>query len=158
MAILLEILCFTGFNRTPDRLDHVPISRKMKITSPVFYWGPAVLYAGFIFWLSSVSHVPTGPENSDKVFHFFEYFLFATLLWRAFRSAHFRRHRIQRALVVFLVGAVYAATDEFHQLFVPGRTSSVFDWMADVAGIIGMLTLMLIAVKWRGTTFDYDSI
>ena len=158
MALFLEVFRVSGRHCTIDCLDHVSISIKMNSSSPVFLWGPAVLYAALIFWLSSLSHVPTGPENSDKVFHFFEYFLFAALLWRALRSRHFQKRKIQRALVVLLIGAAYAASDEIHQLFVPGRTSSVFDWIADVAGIVGMLTLMLIAVKWRGTAFNYDSI
>ncbi|RKY01797.1 antibiotic resistance protein VanZ, partial [Candidatus Poribacteria bacterium] len=30
--------------------------------------------------------------------------------------------------------AVFGATDELHQYFVPGREASPFDWMADVGG------------------------
>jgi VanZ family protein len=157
VALLLEIFRLSGFHRTFNRLDYVPVP-KMNVSSPVLSWGPAALYAGLIFWLSSLSNVPTGPENSDKVFHFFLYFLFAALLWRAMRTQYFQRHKMLRGLAVLLIGALYAASDEIHQMFVPGRTSSVFDWMADVAGIVGMLTLMLIAIKWRGTAFNYDSL
>lgn len=31
---------------------------------------------------------------------------------------------------------VYAASDEVHQSFVPGRAASVMDWIADAAGIL----------------------
>jgi len=30
---------------------------------------------------------------------------------------------------------VFAASDEIHQAFVPGRETDVMDWLADVAGI-----------------------
>ena len=39
-------------------------------------------------------------------------------------------------LSAFLIGAVYAVSDEVHQLFVPGRTGSVQDILLDCGGII----------------------
>ena len=36
--------------------------------------------------------------------------------------------------LALLVAAVYAATDEFHQSFVPGRTASVYDVLIDTSG------------------------
>lgn len=30
----------------------------------------------------------------------------------------------------------YAATDEIHQAFVPGRDANLMDWIADIAGIL----------------------
>jgi len=32
--------------------------------------------------------------------------------------------------------SVYAASDEVHQSFVPGREMSILDWLADAAGIL----------------------
>ena len=44
-----------------------------------------------------------------------------------------------------LTGVLYALSDEMHQYFVPGRTSSVFDVGIDTAGvIIGILLTMLV--------------
>jgi VanZ family protein len=39
---------------------------------------------------------------------------------------------------------LYGASDEFHQYFVPNRSSEVQDWVADVLGII----LALIIIKF----------
>ena len=39
-------------------------------------------------------------------------------------------------LSAFLIGAVYAVSDEVHQLFVPGRTGSVQDILLDCGGVI----------------------
>lgn len=36
----------------------------------------------------------------------------------------------------FFIGAVYAVSDEIHQLFVPGRTGSVQDILLDCSGVI----------------------
>jgi VanZ family protein len=33
-----------------------------------------------------------------------------------------------------ILASVYAATDEWHQLFVPQRSADVADWAADVVG------------------------
>ena len=33
------------------------------------------------------------------------------------------------------LGIGYAASDEIHQLFVPGRQADVSDWLADIIGL-----------------------
>ena len=43
------------------------------------------------------------------------------------------------------MGSAYAATDEFHQLFVPGRSGQMTDVMIDSVGcLIGCLVTCLI--------------
>jgi VanZ family protein len=88
---------------------------------------PAALAATIIF-ASSRSRVSTPDfEDSDKVVHFLVYGLLASLVcrlgvgWRA-------------ALWATLAVSVFGATDEWHQGFIPGRDSSVMDWMADTIG------------------------
>ena len=45
----------------------------------------------------------------------------------------------------WLMGSAYAATDEFHQLFVPGRSGQITDVMLDSVGcLIGCLVTCLI--------------
>jgi hypothetical protein len=68
-----------------------------------------------------------------KTAHVFEYFVFSVLLWRAIRGEG-SRWRFRWALLAILIAAVYAASDEFHQIFVPGRGASVRDVMIDVCG------------------------
>jgi VanZ family protein len=38
--------------------------------------------------------------------------------------------------VLIGVGMLYAATDEWHQAFVPRRVPSMGDWLADVTGVL----------------------
>jgi VanZ family protein len=97
-------------------------------------WGPPVIYAFFIFPFSAESN-PLPALTSlvwDKALHVTEYAGFALLLCRALRGEGLRWWR-SIALAVILA-SVYAATDEFHQLFVPQRSADVADWLADVIG------------------------
>ena len=102
----------------------------------LYLWAPVVLYAGLIFYLSSLT--PTQPlplsfSGSDKVIHFFEYLGLAFLMIRALHAEKRLSFRA-RYLAVFFLAAAYGASDEFHQYFVPGRECSGFDLLADVAG------------------------
>jgi VanZ family protein len=94
-------------------------------------WLPAVAWAAVIFNLSSQSRLP-GPDapGFDKVAHFGAYALLGWLLVRA----------ADRSLLPLALGAVlgvlYGAADEIHQMYVPGRSPDVMDWVADAAGVI----------------------
>lgn len=53
-------------------------------------------------------------------------------------------------LAVLVSGAVFAAADEIHQIFVPGRGPSVFDVMLDTCGVlVGMLLVFAARSLWR---------
>lgn len=71
-----------------------------------------------------------GPSGTDKVGHFLMYCMFGFLLQRAAAPM-----RAPRTLGMVLAGvAVFAALDEWHQGFIPGRAADVADFVADVAG------------------------
>jgi VanZ family protein len=114
-----------------------------------WYWLPAVLYAGMIFYMSSQSH----PEEqlpsfllkdvSDKVLHAVEYAGLAVLCYRAFRRAAGPSVARQALGLAIVTASIYGITDEVHQFFVPFRESSWLDWLADTAGAaVG-------ALSWR---------
>ena len=45
-----------------------------------------------------------------------------------------------------VVASAYGVTDEWHQTFVPGRSSTVSDWVADTLGaLVSVLAVMAIA-------------
>ena len=56
-------------------------------------------------------------------------------------------------LIAALACAIFAASDEFHQSFVPSRTSSPTDVMIDVCGaLVGLaICLMFTARRKRAT-------
>jgi len=69
--------------------------------------------------------------------HAFEYLILALLISNAFFC---NKYRGKGAIVYILfIYIFYAVTDEFHQLFVVGRTSQVSDVLIDFSGsLIGM--------------------
>jgi len=45
-----------------------------------------------------------------------------------------------------ILTAIYAGSDEIHQLFVPTRSASLFDWFADLAGgVTAVIVIYLLA-------------
>ncbi len=132
------------------------------------FWLPVLLWMALIFSASSDSHSAQRtlgfvepilrwlfPKMSQariedihlvirKCAHLTEYAILALLLWRAL---HVSTNNLPAwswpkvggtLLIVFL----YAASDEFHQSFVPTRTARVSDVFIDTAGgAIGLLAL-----------------
>jgi VanZ family protein len=47
------------------------------------------------------------------------------------------------------MGALYGATDEWHQGFVRGRSPDLGDWMADVTGVVVGYVALLFVLGWR---------
>lgn len=97
-------------------------------------WGPAIAWAGVLFFLSalpSLGGVPSFPY-SDKIAHAGLYaVLGGALAWGRSRSPGAVPHAILLA-----AGAVYGLTDEWHQMFVPGRVPDAADWIADLVGLV----------------------
>jgi VanZ family protein len=102
-------------------------------------WILAGAYLVLIFGLSSI---PQGPltrqvfKVSDKLAHIAEYAGFGLLLTVAFRRTLRGSRRWVLTAVVVVVGALVGAFDETYQLTVPGRDRDVFDWVADVVGVL----------------------
>lgn len=73
-----------------------------------------------------------------KCAHALEYAVLGILLLSTALVYGVKRKRAESVSVA--VGIAYAASDEFHQLFVPGRSGRITDVMIDSAGLIaGML-------------------
>lgn len=66
-----------------------------------------------------------------KTAHFTVYFILGILVARALVKNGFKRKVF---LISFLLCATYAASDELHQLFVPGRGCQLRDVLIDSAG------------------------
>ncbi|HEY4950399.1 MAG TPA: VanZ family protein [Candidatus Acidoferrales bacterium] len=121
------------------------------------YWWPALIWAlvisGFstgIFTSTNSSHyiIPilrfflphTSAETLDflhhiirKCGHLTEYFILSMLILRGIRAGE-KGLYLRWALVTILIVACYAALDEYHQSFVPGRTAAVGDVLIDTSG------------------------
>jgi VanZ family protein len=121
----------------------------------VLGWAPPILYMALIFYMSSLSHpVPELTEHVwDKLLHFGGYGVLGILFYRAFAGERFSvRYAI---LLAILSSSVYGATDEWHQAFVPSRSSDVHDWMADTTGAaLGAVAFAAAARRQYGLTSD----
>jgi VanZ family protein len=97
-------------------------------------WVPVLVYMFLIFHFSSESSpMPEVTERVwDKLLHFIEYGGLAVLLFRAFTGEGLRW--LPAAVLAIVTTSGYGASDEFHQAFVPNRSSDIRDWMADTIG------------------------
>ncbi len=139
------------------------------------WWWPALLMMALIFIISTdlgaMSHqsrilgplmqaLGFSPETAIAIVvairksgHASGYAVLAILFWRAvLRRGLWAAPRwpLSRALVPLVLSALYAASDEFHQSFVPTRTASVDDVLLDTAGAAAGLLVVWIWHYWRG--------
>jgi len=100
---------------------------------------PAILYSVLIFGISSIPQTKL-PRldilNFDKLNHLIEYTFYAMTLFLAFSNAKSEKIIKNASLLTILTGLLFGITDEIHQLFVPGREFSMFDYAADTFGIL----------------------
>lgn len=81
-----------------------------------------------------------------KISHGGEYAILSSLLMGVFIGL---KNRIGlEAFFSWILASIYAASDEIHQLFVPGRSGQVIDVLIDSAGaFIGVLIISLIIIR-----------
>lgn len=73
-----------------------------------------------------------------KGWHFTEYAILCALLYRA----------LKRPWLALIIAALFAASDEFHQTFIPDRGGNVRDVLIDSSGAVAGLLLTAFAEKW----------
>lgn len=132
--------------------------KKSKI-SVIVSWLLVVLVAAFIFYMSSKQSTGMGggiigavreflisilapifgPDvDVSPIGHYGEFFVFGATLLNALRH-----HLDLKATCIgaVVLASLYGASDEFHQLFVPTRSSDPMDWLVDT---LAALTVALI--------------
>jgi VanZ family protein len=112
----------------------VTLSR-VDLRSPRWLWGPVVLQMALIFAASSIPNLKNLPGGmSDKSGHSIGYAILAGVLLRAFAGGRLGGVTWLRGLLAIVLATLYGVTDEFHQLFVPGRSADRYDVVADCLG------------------------
>lgn len=135
---LLAWMCLI-FGASADRLSFAHSSRII---------GPLVLW---LFPHLSAETVNTIVVCVRKFAHLTEYAVLAWLFWRLLRPrspTEIRRWQWSRAGVALLLAALYAATDEFHQTFVPSRQGSVWDVLLDTVGAAAGLGVVYLLCRF----------
>lgn len=101
------------------------------------FWLPVIIYCGIIFIISSISKpIPVGIDISrfDKLLHAVEYGILCFLLIRALRNSGLRLSGTFALILAVLIATLYGVSDEFHQMFIPGRNPDVHDLLFDFIG------------------------
>jgi VanZ family protein len=142
----------------------------MRRAAWLYYFGPVLLWMAVIFvmssragstqhsvtlvekivhWVSPTFRQTLTPYQIDcldygfrKTCHVTEYAILALLLLRGLNRGR-ARTSLSVAAAALAVSALYAASDEFHQRFVPLRTPSVEDVMIDTSGAVAALVIVL---------------
>jgi hypothetical protein len=101
-------------------------------------WLPVAGYVALIFFLSAQPYlaIPGTFEYRDKVAHLLEYGTLGLLVWRAARHTWPTQKPLNRAILVLLAVSALGACDEKFQASIPGRESSIYDWLADTTGAL----------------------
>jgi hypothetical protein len=112
------------------------------------YGLPALLMAVVIFYMSSFEKIGLplmAIPCSDLLFHAVAYFLFGlTLMLAAYPWNASLDYPLRVYITLGLIGALYGLSDEIHQSFIPNRTCTISDFLADSFGVI----LALLSARW----------
>ncbi len=83
----------------------------------------------------------------DKILHLIAFFIYGISIQITIINIESLQKKIKKnykfkiKLIVLIFGICFAASDEIHQYFTPGRSADILDWIADVLGIILSLFL-----------------
>lgn len=138
-----------------------------------FFLVLSIIYALFIFYISSLNEISTHMDfiekeyilkifsfferlglgiiaeisffaysNYDKSMHFILYTGFGILLYLTMYFSGNTVLRKYAVILVLIIGVSYAVSDEMHQSYVPGRSASKADLVADTAGLVFSVIMM----------------
>lgn len=113
-----------------------------------------IIYHGLIFYLSSLPGKDVGNwlVFPDYIAHFIEYAGLG-FLWFLFQEKKDNNRVSGKYFYPVLFSLIFGITDEIHQLYVPGRTFSGLDLLADGCGaVIGVLAGRLFILLFPGLT------
>lgn len=86
-----------------------------------------------------------------KIAHFTEYFILYVFLFNALRNHNIAGNKISTGKALsfaIIVTFLYACSDEYHQIFVPGREGRFRDVMIDTSGgLFGMILIKKLIKK-----------
>jgi VanZ family protein len=102
----------------------------------VTLWGPVIAYMAMLFGFSSLSTLPSPPADfSFYDVHVAAYAGLGAVTARA-TGKGLRDVSWRAVLAAVVISSLYGMSDEYHQLFVPGRTFEVLDMIADTIGSV----------------------
>lgn len=138
----------------------------------IIHWIPAALWLAVIFTASSVrvdfrgdninliSRVLLAAKeflmrqgsglcifaagNLDRIYHAFEYFIFTLFVYYGMKMTRGALKRRENFLLTGIAVMLTGIADELHQIFIPTRYCSLFDLLADAAGMALMTGVIIL--------------
>lgn len=124
-----------------------------KSTVPYLWIALSLIWMAVIFGFShqansgAMTEAVLGDANVliRKSAHVTEYAVLFCLYWQVLKRLSFWSGKTAlKLLLTLIMVALYAKSDEWHQSFVPGRSSSDLDVLVDTAGgVIGLVVCLL---------------
>jgi VanZ family protein len=99
-------------------------------------WVPVILVMAIIWNASALPSAPGPSDIPDWALHGLAYMTLSVVAVRAFAGARWAGVTWTALVSGWLLAASYGATDEWHQMYVPGRFSELRDWAADAIGAL----------------------
>ena len=109
-------------------------------------WVGLIVWSGAIFTLSSLPNlkVPSlGLGFEDKIYHFAEFFIWGMLFSKSYKLNNASGKELTGFAIALIIGMVFAAIDEGHQHWVPGRGFDRKDLAADWVGLVTSLLVFM---------------
>ena len=139
LSVMVMIFCFSA----------QPAVRSSQTSSHIVVWLLHVLFPNYDSMDSmqqeEIAEIATLLVR--KAAHVAEYAMLGFSLMLHLRLLSIKGQIKRPASYAFFIGALYAATDELHQIFVPGRSGEVKDVLLDSSGVLLGILLMLWILK-----------
>lgn len=114
---------------------------------------PVLIWMVIIFALSSIPGSTLAPIEfpyAHLIAHTLLYGMLYYLCYRAMRYQHYSKFVSGFSVgIALLLVALYGASDEYHQSFVPGRTEELKDLLIDLAAALVVLVAVMLIDKFR---------
>lgn len=139
-AVIVLMALIFSFSAQPapksNELSGQTIRCIAKVTVPDFNKLPGVQQESFV---DSMQHI------TRKTTHFLIYLLLGVLCMIALLQ--YRLKIITRFIIGFFICSGYAISDEFHQLFVNGRSAQITDILIDSCGCVRQVKMLAKGVR-----------
>ena len=140
---LIAWLVFISFASS----DNLNAGNTSRIIGPLILW---------LFPSTSPDTLAFVNVITRKIAHITEYAILGFLAARAFRTSPHPTLKRRWFWICLALVVVYALLDEYHQSFVPSRTSSIVDSMIDTAG--GLTALIIVWKRTATNTHEPGSV
>lgn len=139
LALMITIFCFSAQEAVAsDRASGGIVSRVITLLYPHF----ADITEGE---QQRIIHIFTLLVRKGA--HLTEYLLLGAALMGHVKAVSACRSLKHPVLLSYLIGTLYAASDELHQLFVPGRSGELTDAMLDSLGVLLGVLLIYFLIR-----------